>query len=180
MINKEHWPQKATRPKMTFSSNFNIVMPNKAKNLKPLVSEVCTHGTQCTKKHRVRLDQATSRRPIRPRRAFRKWLGLLYRHNIPAQPWVVGTVSRIHLRGSKAGGKLIHKLIKVARITQVSWQIKVMSATYPPAYYYAIIRGCVMLHHYEMIIWSKICMTCDNQPNTWPSKQWIRHVPCVV
>jgi hypothetical protein len=40
-------------------------------------------------------------------------------HNIPAQPRIVGSPSRTHLAGSKVGGELMHKLIKVV---MPSWE----------------------------------------------------------
>jgi hypothetical protein len=40
-----------------------------------------------------------------------------------------GLIFKTHLLGSKAGGELIHKLVRVAQSIQVPWQTQVMSAS---------------------------------------------------
>jgi hypothetical protein len=104
------------------------------------MSGVYTHGAQPIGKT-LGPAQLETRPQVSP--TAMNFLDLTHRHNIPTQPRVAGSASRTHLEGSITGGELMHKLIKAVTHER--------------------------LRHYERITWSRRSITCDDQPDMWPS-----------
>jgi hypothetical protein len=100
------------------NEDWREVVPWQARQTIFNVLGVCTHGAQLQSNSRPRakpteLLTQTSRAAKQTSPHTRTRCGM------PTQPWAAGIVFKTHLTGSKAGGKLIHKLVRAAQSTQV-------------------------------------------------------------
>jgi hypothetical protein len=136
--------------------------------LNNILSRVYTYGTQPTGKD---IGSGSTKSSSVGQSDRGNLLDPANKHNTPAQFWVAGSASMTNLAGYEIGGKLIHKFIKAAQCTQVSWR---NHEDY-------LSTGLMQNHHerlryYERVAWSRINIMSDDLPGTWPWKQRIRPV----